>query len=165
MVVSVNGTLIQSYNICKRQTWLIAHQIVPDQENQYIEIGRLIDNESYGRERKSIHFENVVFDLIKSEEEDIIVGEVKKSSHAQDSARLQLAFYLQKLKKNGIKAKGVLMFPEERKRITVELTAELEDELNLVIQDTEQIITRETAPPFEKIGYCKNCGYKEFCFA
>lgn len=50
----VTGTLVQGFTICKRQTWLMAHQIVPDQEHSYLEIGRLIDEKSYDRARKCI---------------------------------------------------------------------------------------------------------------
>ncbi|MGI6486294.1 MAG: CRISPR-associated protein Cas4 [Tepidanaerobacteraceae bacterium] len=165
MVMPITGTLIQSYNICKRQAWLMAHQIIPDQEHQYIELGRLIDEESYPREKKKIHFENVVLDLIKSDDGDIIVGEVKKSSRAQNSARMQLAFYLYKLKQSGINARGILMFPEERKREAVELTPDIEKELEDMLNGIQRIIFRENPPAFKKIGYCKNCGYKEFCFS
>ncbi|KXG76758.1 hypothetical protein AN618_14430 [Fervidicola ferrireducens] len=165
MVMLINGTLIQSFTICKRQTWLMAHQIIPDQENPYIEIGRLIDEESYERDRKKINFENVVIDLVRSDGEDIVVGEVKKSSRAEESARLQLAFYLYKLKEKGIKVKGLLLFPDERKKLAVELTSELEEELEKIFRDIEKIVLKENPPPFKKIGYCKNCGYREFCMS
>lgn len=165
MVTLVTGTLIQSYNICKRQTWLMAHQIIPDQDHPYIEMGRLIDEESYDRDKKKINFENVVLDLIRSDEGDMIVGEVKKSSKAKDSARMQLAFYLYKLKESGVNVRGLLLFPEERKRLVVELTPELENELEKMMKNIERIILSPAPPPFKKIGYCKNCGYKEFCWS
>ncbi|HHU69962.1 MAG TPA: CRISPR-associated protein Cas4 [Thermoanaerobacterales bacterium] len=167
MVVSklITGTLIQSFNICHRQTWLMAHQIIPDQEHQYIELGRLLDEESYGRDKKKINYENVVLDLIRSEDGDIVIGEVKKSSRAKDSARMQLAFYLYKLKQNGVMARGLLLFPKERKREMIELTPELEEELEEVFNKIYMIIMKETPPAFKKIGYCKHCGYKEFCWS
>jgi CRISPR-associated exonuclease Cas4 len=143
----------------------MAHQIIPDQDHPYIEIGRLIDEESYDRDRKKINFENVVLDLVRSSEGDIIVGEVKKSSRAEEGARMQLAFYLYKLKQSGVNARGLLLFPEERKRVPVELTPELEHQLEEMFVDIERIILREMPPPFKKIGYCKNCAYKEFCWS
>ena len=48
--VGVGGTLIWYYFICKRQVWLISHQLTPDQDDTNIVIGRLIDRTSYGRE-------------------------------------------------------------------------------------------------------------------
>jgi CRISPR-associated exonuclease Cas4 len=161
----ITGTLIQSFSICQRQTWLMAHQIIPDQEHQYIELGRLIDENSYNRDKRKIHFENIVIDLVRSEEGDIIVGEVKKSSKAEKSAKLQLAFYLYRLKQSGIKGRGLLLFPKERKRVTVELTMELEKELEEMFSKIYSLIFQKTPPPFKKVSYCKNCGYKEFCLS
>lgn len=161
----ITGTLIQSYNICHRQTWLMAHQIIPDQEHEYIELGRIIDEESYGRDKKRINFENVVIDLVRSDDGDMIVGEVKKSSRAKKSAKMQVAFYLYKLKQSGIIARGLLLFPKERKRVIVELTPELEQELEKMFSNIYGIIFQKVPPQAKKKGYCKNCGYKEFCWA
>lgn len=165
MYEEVTGSLVQSYNICKRQVWLMAHQIIPDQEHPYIEMGRLIDDMSYDRDRKKINFENVVIDLVRNDNGNLLVGEVKKSSKAVDSAKLQLLFYLYKLKQNGIEAKGQLFFPDERKKIDVRLTNESEMEVVSAINEIRDIINMDKAPAFEKIPYCKNCGYKEFCLS
>lgn len=161
----VTGSLMQSYSICKRQVWLMAHQIVPDQEHPYIEMGRLIDDISYDRDRKKINFENVVIDLVRNDNGSLLVGEVKKSSKALNSARLQLLFYLYKLKQSGVDAKGQLFFPEERKRVDVCLTSESEAEVVSAIKEIIDIVNMDKAPAFEKIPYCKNCGYKEFCLS
>jgi CRISPR-associated exonuclease Cas4 len=160
----ITGTLIQSYFICRRQLWLMSRQLIPDQEHPYLEIGRLIDESSYARERKKINFENVVLDFIRSEDgQELVVGEVKKSSRAEKSAKMQLAYYLYRLKEAGIRAKGILSFPQERKRQTVELTPEVEQALADIFAEIKQIIQLEKPPPFQKVSYCKHCGYKEFC--
>jgi CRISPR-associated exonuclease Cas4 len=69
----VSGTLVQSYSICQRQLWLMAHQITPDQDNSYLEIGRFLDSESYDRDKKKIHFENVVLDLVQTKQGSLVV--------------------------------------------------------------------------------------------
>lgn len=148
MDIEVTGSLVQSYNICKRQVWLMAHQIIPDQEHPYIEIGRLIDDNSYDRDRKKIHFENVVLDLVRIDKDNLLIGEVKKSSRAESSAKMQLLFYLYKLKQSGIVAKGQLLFPEERKREIIELTLEAEDQITKSIEKIKEIIQKEKAPAF-----------------
>ncbi|SNX53626.1 CRISPR-associated protein Cas4 [Thermoanaerobacterium sp. RBIITD] len=165
MDVEVTGSLMQSYSICKRQVWLMAHQIIPDQEHPYIEMGRIIDDISYDRDRKKLNFENVVIDLVRNDKDNLLIGEVKKSSKAEKSARMQLLFYLYKLKKSGIVAKGQLFFPEERKKVDVELTEDYEKEIVKAINEITDIIHKEKAPDFAKIPYCKNCGYREFCLS
>lgn len=161
----ITGALMQSYTICKRQAWLMAHQIVPDQDHPYIEMGRIIDDISYGRDRKKLNFENVIIDLVRNEKDNLLIGEVKKSSKAEKSARMQLLFYLYKLKQNGVIARGRLFFPEERKNIDVELTDYYETNIINAINEIRDIIHREKAPLFQKIPYCKNCGYREFCLS
>jgi CRISPR-associated exonuclease Cas4 len=102
----VNGNLVQSYVICPRQAWLFSRNLIPDQEHPFIELGRLIDSESYKRDRKKIHLENLVLDIIKTDGPDIIVGEVKKSSKAAERGRVQLLFYLSiSIKRKGYRGK------------------------------------------------------------
>ena len=52
----ITGTLILFYYICRREVWLMAHELHPNQENPFLEIGRLIHQESYSREKKEIVF-------------------------------------------------------------------------------------------------------------
>jgi CRISPR-associated exonuclease Cas4 len=163
-MLSITGTLIWYYYICQREVWLMAHQLMPSQENPFIELGRLIDKESLKREKKQIHLENVVLDIIDQKDGKLVVGEVKKSSKAAESARMQLAFYLLKLQENGIEAKGELIFPKEKKREKVVLTQEIKDRLYKACGEIEKIVSQELPPKAVKIGFCKNCGYKEMCW-
>ena len=64
----VRNTCSESYIV----HWLMAHQIVPDQRI-CIWNSRLIDEKSYERTRKKVHFDNVVMDLIRSEDGDLAV--------------------------------------------------------------------------------------------
>jgi len=164
MSEKVTGSLINAFYICPRKVWLTAHEFGPEPDNVYIEIGRLIAEETYKRERKEIVFENVKIDLVKRENKDVIVGEVKKSSKGQRSAIMQLAFYLYGLKKRGINAKGELMVPKERKRIPVELTPDIEDELRQAFRQIKYIITQNNPPEPVKNKYCSSCAYREFCW-
>jgi len=161
----LNGTLVESFLICKRQAWLMGHQIIPDQDHPYLEMGRLIDEESYIEEKKKISLENMVIDLIKMENKKILIGEIKKSSKIQDVAKLQLIFYLYTLKKYGIKLDGVLLFPKEKKKIYVELDEENEKRIINTIEEINRLINQPYPPKPEKIKYCNHCAYKEFCWA
>ncbi len=143
----------------------MARRIEPSQENPFIEIGRLISEESYKRERKEIRLENIVIDILRRGHEQVIIGEVKKSSRYEKSAMMQLAFYLSKIKEMGVKAKGELLFPKEKKKLEVELTSEIENELKDVENNILKIINTELPPKAEKNRFCKNCGYNEFCWS
>lgn len=143
----------------------------PYQSNPFIEIGKLLSKEAYSKERKEIMLQTpelsggMVIDLLKKEGEDVVVGEVKKSSRFEKSAKMQLAYYLWRLKILGIQARGELLFPKERKRITITLTDDLEQELARAQRNIKQIIALEKPPELKKIKYCKKCGYQELCWA
>lgn len=94
----------------------MSRQLTPDQEDSNIEIGRFFHEESYKKNKKEISLGNIVIDVIKKENGQLVVGEVKKTSKFKQSARMQLLFYLKQLKDLGIQASGSLMFPKEKKR-------------------------------------------------
>jgi len=163
--VTVTGTLIWYYYICKREVWLMARQIVPEQENPHIELGRFISDTTYKRDKKQIHLEGITLDLAKLDDEKLIIGEVKKSSKFRDSARMQLCYYLYILRDYGIEAEGELLFPKEKKKEKVVLTDEVVKELENTIKEIREIVSQELPPKAVKIGYCTNCGYREFCWS
>lgn len=163
--MEINGTLIWYYNICKRQVWLMSHGIIPDQHDENIDLGRFIHDNYYKRNNKEIRFGNVVFDVMYEKGNELIIGEVKKSSTFENASRWQLLFYLRVLKEAGINAKGVLCYPEERKRIEIELDEENFKKLDCMIKDIEKIILLPTPQKAEKCRYCRNCAYKEYCFS
>jgi len=161
----IGGTLIWYYYICHREVWLMSRHLEPSQSNPFIEIGRLISESTYAREKKQIQLEHMVIDLIKKEGKDIIVCEIKKSSRFEKAAKMQLAYYLYRLKKLGILAKGVLLFPKEKKKVEVTLTEELERELISAQKAIQEILSRDLPPEPKRIRYCSKCGYQELCWA
>ncbi|MGB9722158.1 MAG: CRISPR-associated protein Cas4 [bacterium] len=159
------GTLIWYYYICPREVWLMAHEITPEQENPWIEIGRLIHEDSYQREKKGFETQGMKIDLIKQGDRGLVVGEVKKSSRFLKSAQMQLAFYLYRLEELGINATGELLIPKEKKRLKVELNNQIINELKMAEDEIFKIISSETPPGPQKIKFCRKCGYQEFCWA
>jgi CRISPR-associated exonuclease Cas4 len=163
--VGVGGTLIWYYFICKRQVWLISHQLTPDQDDTNIAIGRLIDRTAYEREKKELVVGSSKMDIFSIIDGQLVIGEVKKSSRYRDSARMQLAFYLKELAERGIEATGELRFPEEKKRETIELDQKLIEELDRVERDILRIVYLDSPPAPEKIKWCRKCAYADFCWS
>lgn len=162
--MKITGTLIWYYFICKREVWYIEHGIEASQEHPFVYMGRIIHEESYERQRKEILIDNTIrIDILAREG---VVCEVKKSSRHLKSATMQLAYYLYYLKhRKGIERKGLLLIPEEKKRIEVVLTPELEKELEQAIKDISEIRAAEIPPPPVKCKFCRSCAYAELCWA
>lgn len=161
----VVGSLIQSYMVCPRQAWLMSRQICPDEDHIYLQLGRLIQRQSYSRERKEIHLGHLALDLIRRGGQNLVVAEVKKSSRASAAARMQLAFYLYELREMGIEAEGELLFPEERRRERLILDENLAQQVEDLKACVLALICRNQAPPPEKTRFCGKCAYAEFCWA
>jgi CRISPR-associated exonuclease Cas4 len=56
----ITGTLYSYYFVCKRKLWYSAHNIDMEQESDNVLIGRLIDENSYVREDKSILIDSLM---------------------------------------------------------------------------------------------------------
>ena len=163
--LNITGTLIWYYYICHREVWLMSRNIIPDQDNSNVDLGRFIHEQSYQREKKEINLGHIKLDILKKGKEGLVIGEVKKSSKFENSARMQLAYYLAELEKLGLQAKGELRFPQEKRREEIILTHNLRKELDMAVRDILRIAYLETPPAPVKIKYCKNCAYAEFCWS
>ncbi|MEO0295112.1 MAG: CRISPR-associated protein Cas4 [candidate division WOR-3 bacterium] len=163
--MNITSTLIWYYFICKREVWLMGHEITPFQDDPFLEIGRILHSEVYKREKKEIETEGMKFDIIKLREGSIVIAEIKKSSKFLESAEMQLCFYLYNLKKIGIEAKGEIVIPKEKKKIEVELDRERVLKLEKAIVEIKEILKMEKPPEIRKVKFCKNCAYREFCFS
>lgn len=163
--MDINGTLIWYYFMCKREVWLMSRNIIPDQKDDNIDIGRFIHEQSYKRNDKEISFGNVKFDVIFKNKDKLVIGETKKSSKYEEASKWQLLFYLSVLKEAGIYAEGVLLYPSEKKRKEIILNEENLNKLNEIKNKINALIENDTPKPPKKIPLCKNCGYREYCFA
>lgn len=162
----VTGTDIWYYMICKRESWLMSHEITPDEEDENIEIGRFMQEYMMQKSgRQEVETGNATMDRLKKVDGEYVVEEIKKSSRYKESSRMQLLYYLDILREIGIEARGQLVFPKERKRETLEWTPERKEELDEVIRDIRRIARLPVPPRPEKIKFCWKCAYREYCWA
>ena len=157
----------------------MAHEICPDEDNQLLDLGRLLHEESYKRDHKELSAPGMRIDILRTSSpgnkgshsnlgspgEELVVCEVKKSVRFLKPAKMQLCFYLWKLKQQGVIARGELLVPKKKKRIPVELTPALETELERIMSRIEKLVAEPNPPPVVKNKFCRKCAYHEFCYA
>jgi len=160
--MTVTGVMVQYYKACKRELWFFANQINMDYADENISIGRLVHEKSFVRDKKNINLGEVVFDFVRDKERYTIF-EIKKSSRLVEPTRYQLYYYLWYAKRLGKNIKGVLVYPKEKKREVVELTSEVEKEIEVIIEEIPKIISLSLPPPAQIKPYCKKCAYYELC--
>ena len=162
----ITGTLIWYAMICDREVWLMAHEIEPDRNDTRLEWGRFLSEMTYPRSRKrEISLPGIKLDLVEREGPRLVVGEIKSSSRFAEAARMQVLYYLWRLREMGVEAEGELRFPEERRRIVVGLDEKGEQELKRVMNRVVSIMAQPTPPPAKRIRYCRSCAYREFCWS
>jgi len=133
-------------------------------EDENILLGRLIHETSFSREVKNIQIDNIISIDFKKGKDNLIVFEIKKSSKLEEPVKWQLYYYLYYLKNKGIKAKGILVYPKEKKRKEIVLTKEIENEIIKIIKEIPRIVSLQNPPKPIKKPYCKRCSYYEFCW-
>ena len=163
----ITGTLVHYAVVCPRKVWLMAHELGPDEDHPLLELGRFLGEQAYRRERlRRVVLPGMVLDWVRTTSEgELLVAEVKKSSRLLKAARLQLLFYLDRLREQGLPARGEIRVPEERRRIPVELTPEAQQELAAALAEIRALRERPLPPPPCRIGHCRGCAYAEFCWA
>lgn len=145
----------------------MSRQLTADQENTYLDIGRLISGESFSREKKEIYIPDLAakIDYVKNKDGQFFVAEIKKSSATLESGMEQLKYYLYLLEKKGIKAKGLIKIPKEKKSKEIELNDEDKKHIVERIKCLGELLNQKEPPKPVKIKYCAKCAHYEFCFS
>lgn len=72
----ITGVMIYYYFICKRKLWYFCHQITMEDGNENVQLGKLLDENSYARDDKHINIDDVInIDFIREKKE---LHEVKR---------------------------------------------------------------------------------------
>ena len=165
----VGGTEVHYYVLCPRKLWWFSHGMEQEhvgnnagQEN--VALGSLLHQTSYpNKPRKDI----LIDDLLRLDfTDDGAIHEIKKSKGGQKATRYQLLYYLYYLKQEkGIETTGVIDYPLQKRRETVELTPELEAEVAQIVAGVGQVREQETPPVVPvPMPLCKKCAYQELCW-
>lgn len=162
----ITGTQVAYYIVCKRKLWLFTHNIEMEKFSEYVEIGKLISETNFKREKyKEVSFgDTLKVDFLKIKDE-IVVHEVKKSRKLESAHIWQVKFYIYFLRKMGINSKrGVIHYPKLMKKVDVELTPEDEKKIEKALNEIESIKKLKNPPPVIDKSYCKKCAYYSFCY-
>jgi len=160
---SYGGLQVAYYTVCKRKLWLFSHGISMEGENENVKLGRLLHEDSYGRETKDILIDNRIrVDFIASGS----IHEVKKTSRLEQASENQILYYLYYLSLKGVFLDGELHYPKENKVKKVTLDNNASKKINSILSDIERILQMPEPPSLddESRPYCKKCAYYDFCY-
>ncbi len=156
------GTQINYYFVCKRKLWLFTKDIRFENENEYVQLGRLIDENTYKRKKKQIEIGNIKIDFMDNKG---VIHEIKKSNKIEKAHIYQLKYYILTLRRMGVKnITGEIDYPKLKKRESVFLEMEDEMEFESIFSGIREILNQPKPPAIVKKNICKKCAYYEFCF-
>ena len=58
--IKITGVMFYYYFVCHRKLWYFSHGIQMEDKNENVQIGKLIDENSYSREKKNIMIDGVI---------------------------------------------------------------------------------------------------------
>ena len=159
----ITGVMIYYYFVCSRKLWYFCHQINMEDENENVQLGKLLDENSYKRDDKHIEIDGIInIDFIHEKNE---LHEIKKSKSIEEAGIWQVKHYLYYLKKRNVDGlHGVIDYPLLKKNVDVELSDEDCKKLDDIIKEIISVKNQEYPPKLEEKKICKKCAYYDLCF-
>lgn len=155
--------MIYYYFICKRKLWYFCHQINMEDNNENVQLGKLLDENSYKRDDKHIQIDGVInIDFIHDNRE---LHEIKKSRAVEEAGIWQLKYYLYYLEERGVEGiKGRIDYPLLKRTMEVALSDEDRNVLGDVIKDINILKKQNMVPQLDKKKICSKCAYYDLCY-
>ncbi len=154
--------MIYYYFVCKAKLWYFDRNLNFENQSEFVEMGRLIDESSYGKKRKHIQLDETI--NIDFMEDWKILHEVKKSKSIEEASIWQVKYYMKYLLDKGVEIeKGIIDYPKLRVREEIILSEKDIEYLEKIKNEIYQIINSPSVPEKPDIKICKNCAYYEFC--
>lgn len=159
----VTGIMVYYYFVCKRKLWYFVNQINMEQNSELVEIGKILDEETYKRENKSVLIDDTInIDFVKN---GAVLHEVKKTRSIEEAGIWQLKYYMYYLDKKGIKnITAKIDFPLLRETKEILLEEKDINVLDNVINDIQNIMTLDKPPKAIDSKICNNCSYFDLCY-
>lgn len=172
--MTINATLINLYNVCKRECWLHANGINMEHTSDTVYDGKMLHETSYP-ERNEKHSEMAIeasynnvslygkVDFYDARQKTI--HETKRGNKVETAHEWQVKFYLWLLKLNGVEgATAMLEYPLLRQKDKVELSEEDIATLKETVIKVALLKEAEQCPSVINAKICKSCSYFEFCY-
>lgn len=158
---NITGVHIYYYMVCRRKLWYFINELKMEDDNENVSLGKLIDENSYSREEKHINIADTInIDFIKNN----TLYETKKSKQIEEASVMQLKYYLYYLKRSGAdNFSGEINYPALKQKVSVELTADDEKEIENICAEIRKIAVLPRPPAPDKKRICKKCAYYDLC--
>ncbi len=165
----ITGGEINYIVLCPRKLWWFVHGMEQEHVSagegaENVAIGKLLHETSYKDQvRKEVMIDNL---LRLDFTEDGLVHEIKKSKGGERASLYQLLYYLYYLKHvKGVVTKGVIDYPQQKRRKFVELTPVYEQDIAGMLAGIVEIRAAKLPPVVDvPMPLCAQCAYQDLCW-
>lgn len=157
------GTQINYYFVCKRKLWLFSHGIQMEHTSGAVEIGKLIGEDSYSRNKKEIEIDGRI--KIDLWEKEGVIHEIKKTDKIEDAHIWQLKYYLFYMKHKGVSLRGKIDYPKLKKCKDVDLTDDDCRYIEELLGRVDEVLQKDVPPEIINSKICRKCSYEELCYS
>lgn len=160
---NITGLMVYYYFVCHRKLWYFMNSINMEQNSELVEIGKILDETSYNREKKGILIDNTInVDFVKN---GAVLHEVKKTKAIEEAGIWQIKYYMYYLESRGVKyIKAKIDFPLLRETKEIVLEREDKEVLENIIKNIEDIENQDKPPKVINSKICKKCSYFDLCY-
>ena len=129
-----------------------------EQNSELVELGKILDETSYIREKKSILIDNTInIDFIKN---NTVIHEVKKTRAIEEAGEWQIKYYIYYLEQKGVKnIEAVVDYPLLKQKREIFLTEEDRKILKNILEQLKKTMTDERPQKTINNKICKKCAY------
>ena len=161
--MNVTGIMVYYYFICHKKLWYFLNQINMEQNSELVEIGKIIDENTYAREKKQILIDNTInIDFIKN---GAILHEIKKTKSIEEAGIWQVKYYIYYLESKGIKnIKAKIDFPLIKESKDIILEEGDREKLDNVVKEIQKLSEMDKTPNKINSKICKKCSYFDLCY-
>lgn len=158
----ITGIMVYYYFVCKRKLWLFHNDISMESENELVQIGKYLDENSYCTERKHIMILGEInLDFV---EKSGMIHEIKKSRRIEEASIWQVKYYLYYLKKHGLSGiQAKIDYPLLKQTVMIKLSEEDEQIMERVLEDIQNIVKKEDVPSYHQSKICDKCAFFDLC--
>ena len=139
-----------------------------EQNSELVEIGKILDETSYNREKKGILIKGILIDNtinVDFVKNGAVLHEVKKTKAIEEAGIWQIKYYMYYLESRGVKdIKAKIDFPLLRETKEIVLEREDKEVLENIIKNIEDIENQDKPPKVINSKICKNCSYFDLCY-
>nr|WP_271170449.1 CRISPR-associated protein Cas4 [Microbispora rosea] len=146
---------------CRRQLWLYARGIRPEQLSTAVQLGEAVHETSYTRSSpidlgaaKLDHLDGAAW-----------VHEVKSSSRPTRADEAQAMHYCYRLSALGVAAQGgILHYPKTRRTKRLPYSRQAAEQAEADVAQVVAVVSAPTSPDRLARSACRGCSYADYCW-